>query len=129
MSLKVCPHPRGHVASCNGSLDQLQTRIHCDFNDRRLSAGERATLVQEWTHKERERKAQKLAQFQKDVKSRVSAREKLIQQEMAATSSKAMKYEQEAAEKALKLDNTKVSGFTKIPVDHSPFAPGGMPEA
>lgn len=117
--MKVCPHPRGHVASCNGSLDQLQTRIQCDFHDPRLSAGERAALVQEWTQKERERKAQKLAQFQKDVKSRVSAREKLIQQEMAATSSKAMKYEQEAAEKALKLDNTKVSGFTKIPVDHS----------
>lgn len=109
MSLKVYGHPRGHIASCNGSLEQLKTRVSCDLYDPSLSASERGALVQEWTEKERERKALKLAQFQRDVKSRVNAREKLMQQEMAETSSKAMRSEQEAAERALKLDNTKVS--------------------
>lgn len=109
MSLKVCPHPRGHIASCNGSLEELETRIECDLRDPCLSAAERAALVQEWTERERMRKALKLSQFQRDVKNRVSAREKLVQQEMAAATSKAMESEQEAAERALKLDNTKVS--------------------
>lgn len=107
-SLKVCPHPRGHVASCNGSVGELETRVDCALHDPCLSASDRAGLVQEWTEKERMRKALKLSQFQKDVKNRVSAREKLVQQEMAAATTKAMKSEQEAAERALKLDNTKV---------------------
>jgi len=109
MSLRVCPHPRGHIASCNGSLQKFQTKVECDLHNPHLSAAERAALVQDWTEKERERKALRLARFQQEVKDRVSAREKLIQQEIAQTSSKAMRLEQEAAERALKLDNTKVN--------------------
>lgn len=108
MSLKVCPHPRGHVASCNGSLHSFKTKVEQYPYDPSLSASQRAALVEEWTEKETQRKALKLAQFQKEVKLRVSAREKLIQQEMVATSSKAMQSEQAAVERALRLDDTKV---------------------
>lgn len=111
MSLKVYPHPRCHIAPCNGSLDLLKAKVDRYPNGQCLSAAERAALVDEWTDKETERKALRLAQFQREVKLRVSAREKLIQQEMVETSSKAMQAEQAAAERALKLDDTKVSIF------------------
>ena len=107
-SLKVCPHPRGHIASCNGSLHRFTTKVELYPYDPSLSASQRAALVEEWTKKERQRKTLKLAQFQKEVKLRVSTREKLIQQEMMATSSKAMQSEQAIVEKALKLDDIKV---------------------
>lgn len=108
MSLRVRTHPRGHISSCNGNLHQLETKVVHYLDDPSLNAVERAALVQEWTKKEGERKAQRLAKFQKEVKVRVSARGKLMQQEMAATSTKAMQSEQDAAERALKLDDNKV---------------------
>ena len=107
-SWKVSSHPRGHVAHCNGSLDLLKTRVEQYPNDPCLTASERAQLVNEWTEKETERKSLKLAQFQKEVKFRVSAREKQIQQEMVAATSKAMDTEQAIVDQALKLDDTKV---------------------
>ena len=112
--LRVRPHIRGHIASCNGSVEKLEARIECDHNDPRLSAVERAALVEEWTEKERERKAERLAKFQKNVKIRVSAREKVMQKEMAETSNKAMKSEQKAAERAMKLDEPKVPMFCGV---------------
>ena len=107
--MKVQPHQRGHVANCNGNVRQLETRVEQYPNDPHLSARERAALVDEWTERETERKALRLAQFQREVRVRVSAREKLMQQEMAAASSRALHSEQAAVERALKLDDTKVS--------------------
>ncbi len=104
---RVRPHIRGHIASCNGSVEKLETRVVCAHSYPSLTAAERAALVEEWTEKERQRKALRLAKFQKRVKIRVSAREKVMQKEIAETSSKAMKSEQRAAERVQKLD-TKV---------------------
>ena len=109
MSLKVSAHPRGHVAACNGSLHQVDTIVKCDLQDRNLNAAERAALVQEWTEKERVRRALKLVRFQEEVKSRVNAMGKVRRREMAQTCSKAMISEQNAAERAQKLSDTKVS--------------------
>ena len=105
MGLRVRPHIRGHSASCNGSVEKLDAKVESDHVDPRLSAVERAALVQEWSDQEMQRKAQRLAQFQKDVKTRVSSREKAIQREMAVTSSRALKSEQKAAERAMRLDD------------------------
>ena len=103
MSLKVEVHPRGHVALCNGPIHRIPIKIEQNLDDPPGNAEEMADRVQEWTKRESERKALKLAKFQRTVKTRVNARERLMQQEMAATSSKAM---QSDAEKALKLDKS-----------------------
>lgn len=104
---------RGHVASCNGALQQLETKVEQDIHEPPLSAEQRAAVVEEWTEREVERKAQRLVQFQRDVKNRVSAREKLIQQELAEASSRAMRSEQKAAERL--KESTKVSGRGQDP--------------
>lgn len=109
MTLRVRPHPRGHIASCNGSLEQLEARVEHFLDDPSLNAVEKAVLVEEWSEKEKEKKAARLAQFKKGVKERVSARRKLMEQEMAENTTKAMQSEQAAAERAMKLDDTKVS--------------------
>ena len=106
--LKKVNFRRDHVASCNGVLQQMETKVEQDLHDPQLSAEERATLVEEWTEREMKRKAQRLAQFQRDVKNRVSAREKLIQKELADASNRAMLSEQKAAER-LKESTIKVS--------------------
>ncbi len=113
MSLRVDSHIRGHVASCNGRVDKLRIKVEQDIENPG-NAVEQAAHVEDWSKNEWKRKELRLAQFRKEVKNRVSAREKLIQKEIAATSTKAMQSEQEAVERALKLDKIKVCTFYKI---------------
>lgn len=109
MNLRVDRHPRGHVAACNGDLDVVGAVVEQYDNDDLFgNADVTAAKVQEWSEREMEKKAQRLIQFQRRVRSRVSATERLIQQEMATASSRNMQSEQAAAERAVKLDNTKV---------------------
>lgn len=107
-SLRVERHPRGHVASCNGQVELLSTRVESCFNHSPGNASQTALLVETLSRKERERKAQQLETFQKRVKHRVTQRERERQREIATVSNELVKCEQKAAEKAVKLDKIKV---------------------
>ena len=110
-SLRVERHPRGHVASCNGKVELLSTRV-VSCTDPSGNAAENAVMMDVWTRREKERKAQQLESFQRRVKHRVSQREREKQREMAHKSTELVQSEQRAAEKAEKLDRIKVIRFT-----------------
>lgn len=106
ITLRIPRHSRdSDVATWNGHVRQVGARVEHDPEDPRENAAEIAAQIEEWNEKERQYKALRLARFQREVKSRVSTRGKLIQQEMGALSSKAMQSEQAAAEKAIKLES------------------------
>ena len=106
-SLRVERHPRGHVASCNGRVELLNTRV-VSCTDPSENAAENALMMDVWGRREKERKAQELESFQRRVKHRVSQREREKQREMAHKSTELVQSEQRVAEKAVKLDQTKV---------------------
>ncbi len=106
-SLRVERHPRGHVASCNGRVELLNTRV-VSCTDPSTKATENALLMDVLARREKERKAQELESFQKRVKHRVSQREKEKQREIAYKSTELVQSEQRVAEKAVKLDKIKV---------------------
>ena len=113
-SLKVESHPRGHIAACNGKVELLNTKIEPCVGNRLGNASEAALIVDLWTRREKERKAQQLESFQKKVRHRVTQRERERQREIAAVSTELVQCEQKAAEKAVKLDRIKVCTFTSI---------------
>ena len=106
-SLRVERHPRGHIASCNGKVELLNTRV-VSCSDPSGNAAENALMMDVWARREKERKAQELESFQRRVKHRVSQREREKQREMAHKSTELVKSEQRVAEKAVKLDKIKV---------------------
>ena len=106
-SLRVERHPRGHVASCNGRVELLNTRVE-PYKALSGEASENATMMDMLAKKERERKAHQLESFQKRVKHRVFQREREKQLEMATASTQVVQAEQRAAERAVKLDRIKV---------------------
>ena len=108
-SLRVERHPRGHVASCNGRVELLNPRVESCINESPSNAAENALMIEVWTQREVERKANQLESFQKRVKNRVCQRERERQREIATVSSQLVQCEQRAAEKAVKLDRIKVS--------------------
>lgn len=110
MTLRVDRHRRGHLARCNGDVNEVGAIVEQCCEDLPGYAATTAAQMQEWSARESEKKAQRLVQFQRRVRSRVNARERLIQQEMASVSSKNMQSEKAAAERAVKRDNTKVNG-------------------
>ena len=115
-SLRVERHPRGHIASCNGRVELLNTRV-VSCTDPSRKATEKALLMDVLARREKERKAQELENFQKRVKHRVSQREREKQQEIAHKSTELAQSEQRAAEKAVKLDKIKVESKKIISKD------------
>ena len=109
-SLRVERHPRGHIASCNGKVELLKTKV-VSCTDPSRNAAENALLMDVLARREKERKAQELENFQKRVKHRVSQREREKQQEIAHKSTELAQSEQRAAEKAVKLDKIKVESM------------------
>ena len=105
--LRIEPHPRGHIASCNGRINNVGVRVEHSY-DAPENAVQTAAVFQDWSRKEKERKVQELARFQKNVKSRVLEKEKAKQQQLVADSTKRVQSEQRAAEKAVNLDRIKV---------------------
>ena len=76
-SLKVTPHPRGHIASCNGRVEKIEAWVEpVDIASCSTCASHRASQVQSLVQHERERKLAELARFRKDVKKRVRQVEK-----------------------------------------------------
>ena len=108
-SLRVERHPRGHVASCNGRVELLNTRVESYAKESLVNASENALMVDVLTKREKEKKAHQLESFQKRLKQRVCQRERERQREIATVSSQLVQSEQKAAEKAVKLDRIKVS--------------------
>ena len=120
MILRTDRHSRGHLAHCNGDVDKVGAVVEQCYQDIPGKAAITAAQIQEWSDREIEKKALRLVQFQRRVRSRVNARERLMQQEMASVSSKNMQSEQAAAERAVRLDNTKVNGNQAIFFSHHP---------
>ena len=115
-SLRVERHPRGHIASCNGRVELLNTKV-VSCTDPSRNAAENALLMDVLGRREKERKAQELESFQRRVKHRVSQREREKQQEIAHKSTELVQSEQRAAEKAVKLDKIKVESKIFILTD------------
>ena len=115
-SLRVERHPRGHIASCNGRVELLNTKV-VSCTDPSRNAAENALLMDVLGRREKERKAQELESFQKRVKYRVSQREREKQREIAHKSTELAQSEQRAAEKAVKLDKIKVESKIFILTD------------
>ena len=110
-SLRVERHPRGHVASCNGRVELLNTRV-VSCIDSSESAADNAHVMEVWSRREKERKDHQLESFQKRLKHRVIQREREKQREIAHKSTELVQSEQRATEKAVNLDRIKVGGFT-----------------
>lgn len=75
-TLRVIPHPRGHIASCNGAVDLVQARAE-RYQDAPWGGREVALLVETRGERERE-KMKELVHFRSQVKERVKRREKVI---------------------------------------------------
>lgn len=76
-TLRVIPHPRGHIASCNGAVDLVQARAE-RYQDAPWGGREVALLVETRGEREREKKMKELVHFRSQVKERVKKREKVI---------------------------------------------------
>lgn len=84
-SLKVTPHPRGHIASCNGRVETIEAWVEpVDVLSCPTCASHRAAQVQRLAQQERERKLAKLAKFRKDVKKRVYKVQNTMEQKTCA---------------------------------------------
>ena len=111
-SVRVEPHLRGHIASCNGRLELVQARVEASREPggwaREVALKEEVTRQEE-----QDKKAKRLLTFQHQVKQRVLQRERSKQQQLAAQSSQAVQCEQRVAEQAVALDTS-----AKAKVDH-----------
>lgn len=84
-SLKVTPHPRGHIASCNGRVETIEAWVEpVDVLSCPTCVSQRAAQVQKLTQQEREKRLAKLAKFRKDVNKRVRQVGKNTEQEVYA---------------------------------------------
>lgn len=84
-SLKVTPHPRGHIASCNGRVETIEAWVEpVDILSCPTCASHRAAQVQRLAQQEREKKLAKLVKFRKDVKRRVHQVQKTREQKTCA---------------------------------------------
>ena len=101
--LRVEPHPRGHIASCNGNREQVAAFAEpCAVG---LDSRNKALAMEERMRREREKKRQKILDFQRRMKKGLSQKEKAWKQMMAENASKAVECEQKAVEK-LEATNT-----------------------
>lgn len=74
-SVRIVPHPRGHIASCNGRVDRVQARVErSTYQHPPWGGREVATLVEAEGNRQRERKMAELVHFQNQVKARVRRR-------------------------------------------------------
>ena len=80
-SLKVTPHPRGHIASCNGRVESIEAWAEpVDIPSCSNCASHRAAQVQRLAQQEGEKKLAELTKFRKNVKRRVRQVEKTREQ-------------------------------------------------
>ena len=112
-SVRVEPHPRGHIASCNGRVELVQARVEA-CKEPGGQAREVALREEVIRQEEQEKKTKKLVAFQHQVKERVLRRERSKQQQLVAESSQAVQCEQRVAEQAVVLDQSSA----KTKVDH-----------
>lgn len=75
MSLRVESHPRGHVAPCNGRVELVNARVE-QCADLSGDNKEVAAATEAWGRAQRERKAERLHRFQREVRARVRERER-----------------------------------------------------
>ena len=109
-TLKIEPHIRGHIASCNGRVDRVGAKAEqCGDHSHDYNASDMAALVDAQVRRGRERKRQELEKFKRRVKQRAVAWERTKQLQMAATTTEIVTSEQKTAEQAVKLDKVKVS--------------------
>ena len=106
-SLKIQPHIRGHVSSCNGRVDLVGVKVE-QCQEHIQNASNIATEVEAQVQRERERKKIELAKFQKRVKQRAFEWERTKQLQLAAKTTETVESEQKIAEQAVKLDKIKV---------------------
>ena len=94
---------RGHRILCTGDINLVNAKVEQCYEDPPSKAADVAAYMESLGEEERKRKAIELKRFRKEVKNRINSRKKMMEKEMAATSSKAMQSERNAAERALKL--------------------------
>lgn len=107
-SLKIQPHIRGHVSSCNGRVDLVGAKVE-QCQDHIQSASNVASEIETQLQREREKKKKGLAKFQKRVKQRAFEWERTKQLQLAARTTETVESELKIAEQAVKLDKIKVS--------------------
>ncbi len=106
-TLRVEPHIRGHVAWCNGSVEDVGVKVEqCKNNPQ--SASEVAALMSARAEQDRDRKKKELERFRRRVKQRATEWERLKKQQLAVNTTQTIASEQRIVEQAVQLDKKKV---------------------
>ncbi len=107
-TLRIEPHIRGHIAWCNGSVEQVGAKAeHCKNSPQ--TATELAVLIEARAKQDRDRKNKELERFRRRVKQRTIEWERENKQQLAVNTTQTIASEQKIVQQAVQLDKRKVS--------------------